>query len=177
MRGIGGLGGTTGVGGTGGVALCGNNSDPDEGLTCNTLLPTGPCATVTIGTGSPPAATGGQWVAGTYDLTARTVYNAPDGNDPTVDTRRETVVVTGSGTSFTVQMVQMSGTQMRRQSGTVTTSSATHQFTFTPTCPGPDDGGDSGGTLDYSVDGSTFTIYDMGGDGTIRVDVYTRRST
>ena len=160
--GVGGVAGT-GAGGTGGaLAACGTNTDADEGVTCNNLVATGPCPTVTIGTGSPPAATGGQWVAGTYDLTSRTIYNAPDGGDPGSGARRETVVVTGSGNNFTVEMSQMSGTMLRRQSGTVTTTTAGTQFTFAPTCPPPGDGSDSGGTLDYSISGSTFTIYDHG---------------
>jgi hypothetical protein len=179
--GVGGIGGIagTGVGGGsggtgGGLVLCGTNTNPDEGVTCNTVVPNGPCPTVTIGTGSPPAATGGQWVAGTYDLTSRTVYNPQDGGGDESGPRRETVVVTGSGNNFSVQMAQMSGTMLRRQGGTVVTSGT--QLTFTPTCPPPGDGGDSGGTLDYSTNGSTtLTIYDMGGQGTLRLDVYTKR--
>jgi len=129
---------------------------------------------VTTGTGTPPAATGGQWVAGTYDLTSRTIYNAQDGGGDDSNARRETVVVTGSGNTFTVQIAQLSGTQLRRQTATVTTSGT--QFTYTPSCPPPGDGGDSGGTQDFSTDGSTITIYDVGGTGQIRVDVYTKRT-
>ena len=47
---------------------------PTRGLSA-TLGGDGPCVTRRSGTGSPPAASGGQWVAGTYDLTSRTVYN------------------------------------------------------------------------------------------------------
>jgi hypothetical protein len=174
--GVGGSGGIAGAGGTGGsLAVCGSNTDPDEGITCNTVVANGPCPTVTVATGSPPVATGGQWVAGTYDLTSRTIYNAPSGGDPGSGARRETVIVTGSGNSFTVEMSQISGTMLRRQNGTVTTTTAGTQFTFAPTCPPPGDGGDSGGTLDYSTNGSTLTIHDMAGNGTIRLDVYTKR--
>ena len=116
----------------------------------------------------PPAATGGQWVAGTYDLTSRTIYGDVDGGGQESSPRRETVVVSGSGNSFTVQISQSSGTMRRRNNGTVTTSGTT-QFTFTPTC-----GGD-GGTLEYSATASTITIYDMGGGGVTRMDLYTRR--
>ena len=83
-------------------------------------------------------------------------------------------MVTGSGSSFTVQIAQLSGTMLQRQTATITVSGT--QFTYTPSCPPPGDGGDSGGTQDFSTDGSTITIYDMGGTGEIRVDVYTKRS-
>jgi hypothetical protein len=164
-------GGTAGTGGS--LALCGTNNAPDEGAACNAVIPSGPCPTVTFATGSPPAASGGQWVAGTYELTSRTIYNVPDGGSEET-ARRETVVVTGSGNSFTIAMAQTSGTMLRRQSGSVTTS-GTPQFTFTPTCPPPGDGGDSGGTMGYTTDGSSISIYDTGDNGTIRVDVYTKR--
>ena len=92
---------------------------------------------------------------------------------PVAGARRETVIVTGSGNNFTVEMSQMAGTMLRRQSGTVTTTTGGTQFTFTPTCPL---GGDSGGTVDYSVSGSTFTVYDLTSTGILRLDVYTKRS-
>ena len=171
--GVGGAGGSA-TGGTGGAAaVCGTNTDPDQGLTCNSIDATGPCVITTLGTGSPPAATGGAWVAGTYDLTSRTVYLS-DGGSFSQDDRRETVMLTGNGNNFTVQTSQVSGTQHRRQSGTVTLSG--NQLTFTPTCPPPGDGGDSGGTQDYSSNGSTtITIYDTGNSGELRLDVYTKR--
>ena len=127
----------------------------------------------TIGTGTPPAATGGQWVAGTYDMTSRTVYNPADGGDNDTEDRRETVVVTGSGNNLTVQISQISGTKRRRQTGTITVSGT--QATFAPTCPTPGDGGDTGGTFGFSTDGTAFTIHDMSGSGTLRLDVYTKR--
>ena len=174
MSGTSGTGGAASGGTGGGLAVCGNNTGADEGVACNAIVPSGPCPTITFATGSPAAATGGPWTAGTYELTSRTIYNAPDGGGEE-SARRETVVVTGSGNSFTVEMAQQSGTMLRRQSGTVTTS-GTPQFTFTPTCPPAGDGGDSGGTMDYTISGSTISIYDMGGsNGTIRVDVYTKR--
>src|SRR5205814_1807490 len=72
VAGAGGIAGA-GSGGTGGtVAACGTNNDPDTGTTCNTVVPGGSCVLETMATGSPPAATGGQIMAGTYDLTSRT---------------------------------------------------------------------------------------------------------
>jgi hypothetical protein len=136
--------------------------------------PTGPCVIEMIGSGAPPAATGGQIVAGTYDLTSRTAYNVPDGGNGSGNDRRETVVVMGSGNTFTIQMTQASGTSRERQSGTITTSGT--MLTFTQTCPVPDpDGGDNGGTVGYDATATTFTIHDMGGNGTLRLNVYTKR--
>ena len=66
----------------------------------------------------------------------------------------------------------MSGTMLRRQSGTITTTTGGTQFTFTPTCP---PSSDTGGTIDYSISGSTFTVHDLTNSGTLRLDVYTKR--
>ena len=48
-------------------------------------------------------------------------------------------------------------------------------LTFTQTCPPPGDGGDNGGTVGYDATATTFTIHDMGGNGTLRLNVYTKR--
>jgi hypothetical protein len=177
----GGSGGATGgsggaTGGSGGsTAACGDSTDGDSGLSCNSVDATGPCVIEALALGSPPAPTGGQMVAGTYDLTARTVYNVPDGGEGTGNDRRETVVVTGSGTSFTVEISQVSGTSHQRQSGTATISGDT--LTFMQTCPPPGDAGNSNsGALGYDANGvDTFTIHDMGGNGAIRLNVYKKR--
>ena len=39
----------------------------------------------------------------------------------------------------------------------------------------PEDGGDNGGTVGYDATDTTFTIHDMGGSGTLRLNVYTKR--
>jgi hypothetical protein len=171
----GGAAGTSGggSGGTGGgLAACGTRTDPNSGDACNNVDPVGPCVMTVPGTGTPPTAMGGQIVAGTYELTSRTAFNAPDGGN-NEDPRRETVVVTGSGNSFTIQISQLSGTTRERQSATVTTSGT--QLTYTPNCPPPGDGGDNGGTTGYSANATSFTIFDVGGNGTLRPSVYTKR--
>ena len=173
VAGAGGIAGA-GSGGTGGtVAACGTNNDPDTGTTCNTVVPGGSCVLETMATGSPPAATGGQIMAGTYDLTSRTAYNAPDGGDQDGSPRRETVVVTGTGNDFVVQISQVSGTTMRRQTGTISVSGT--MLTFAQTCPPAVDGGDNGGIVGFDVTDTTFTIHDMGDNGTQRLNVYTKR--
>jgi hypothetical protein len=111
---------------------------------------------------------------GTYDLTSGTSFASPDGGTSNQSSRRETVVVTGSGDSFTVQIAQRSGTTFRRQTGSLTMSGT--NATFAPTCPPPGDGNDTGGTFGYSASGSTFTVFDMTGSGGTRVSVYTRRN-
>jgi hypothetical protein len=171
--GVGGIGGG-GLAGTGGsVVACGTNTDTNTGTSCNDLTPTGPCVIQSNATGSPPPPTGGQLVAGTYDLTSRTAYAVPDGGDFDDAPRRETVIVTGSGATFTIQISQLSGATMRRQSGAASVTGTS--LTFAQTCPPPGDGGDEGGTVGYDADGSSFTIHDMGGNGTIRLNVYTKR--
>jgi hypothetical protein len=175
--GVAGVGGVAGSGsaGTGGtVAACGSNTDASTGLTCNTLVPAGPCVIQTVATGSPPPPTGGAIAAGTFELTSRAAYGSPDGGDNDSEARRETVVVSGTGPTFNVEISQLSGTTMRRQSGTITAAGTS--LTFTQTCPPPGDGGDNGGTTGFDSDGSSaFTIHDMGDNGTIRLNVYTKR--
>jgi len=153
--------------------VCGDSNSGDSGLSCNTVDATGPCVTDTVASGSPSAATGGQIVAGTYDLTSRTIYNAPDGGNDG-GARRETVVITGSGNSFTVQTAHASGTQHERQNGSVAVSGTT--LVFTQTCPAPGDGGDdSSGPLGFDATTTSFSIQEMTGSGAIRVNVYTKR--
>jgi hypothetical protein len=112
-------------------------------------------------------------VPGTYDLTTSTVYASTDAGTASADARRETVVVTGGGNTFNIQIAQESGTQHRRASGPVTTSGT--QLTFTQTCPVPQGGGgDIGGTVGYTVTTSGFTIVEPGGN-VVRVTTYVRR--
>jgi len=172
LTGVGGIAGT-GVGGTGGtLAACGDSTEASSGLTCNTIVAMGPCVLETIATGSPPAATGGQIVAGTYELTSRTAYAVPDGGDGTGNDRRGTLVITGSGNDFTVQISEESGTSFRHQTGTATVNGT--MLMFSQTCP-IDDGGDNSGNVGFDANATTFTIHDQGGNGTIRVSVYTKR--
>src|SRR5262245_66264918 len=62
----GGAAGSSGGGTGGGPAACGDNTDPNTGATCNTVEANGPGFPAVLGTGPPPAATGGPVTAGTY---------------------------------------------------------------------------------------------------------------
>jgi hypothetical protein len=117
---------------------------------------------------------GGTIVAGTYYLTAQTIYTTADGGADTQDRdRRETVVVSAvTATSFTLNQADISGTHLERSYGTVTVSGTT--VSFTPTCPAPGDGGDRGGTAGYTATPSSFTIIEQNGPDTVRVQVFTR---
>jgi len=129
----------------------------------------------TAGTGSPPAATGGTIVPGTYELTSMTRYDNPDsGSNPGDDSRRQTLVIAAAaGGTFMIQITQTSGTTVQRQAGPVV--QAGNQVTFTPTCPPPGDGGDNGGSANYTATSTTFTIYDMNGQGDLRLSHFTKR--
>jgi hypothetical protein len=117
--------------------------------------------------GTAPTPEGGQFVSGTYDLTAMIIYTADAGNDEP-DPRRETVVITASGGDVTVQAAEISGTSLRRNSGMASASGT--QVSFTPTCPTPASTDISG----YTATATTFTIFEPR-NGDIRLNVYTRR--
>jgi hypothetical protein len=175
-----GNGGATGSGGSGAtdggadaLAACGTRTDPNRGESCNNVVPTGPCVTPTMGTGSPPAATGGQVQAGTYELVSRTVYAADSGSQGTEEPRRQTFVITGTGNTLTVQIGQISGTTLERQTASAMLSGT--QLTHTETCPPPDDSGDNSGTIPYSATATSLTVVEMGGNGQTRVDVFMKR--
>ena len=167
--------GGSGSGGAGGLAACGSNTNPSSGDGCNNVDATGPCVMSTAGTGTPPAATGGTIVPGKYELTSMTLYANPDsGSNQGDDSRRQTLMIAAAaGGTFTIQVTQVSGTTVERQAGPVVASGT--QVTFTPTCPPPGDGGDNGGTANYTATSTTFTLYDMNGSGDLRLSHFTKR--
>jgi hypothetical protein len=136
------------------LLMCGTATSGGSGDGCNTVVPMGDCIVETVSTDTPPTAAGGTIVAGTYELVAATVYASADGG---VDAAafvnatpaRETSVVTGSGSSFTFQNAQVSGTAAARVNGSLTTN-GTSPFSVTPTCPVVDGGG-GGATVDYTI--------------------------
>ncbi len=92
------------------------------------------------------------------------------------DPRRATLVITsGTGGTFSVQIVQQSGTTIDRQSGMAVTAGG--QVTFTPSCPAPsaDGGPANGGTEPYVATATTFALYESNNNDETRVEVYMKR--
>jgi hypothetical protein len=167
--------GSGGGGGAGGaLGLCGSDTSPSSGDGCNTVEATGLCVSPTITSDAPPTAMGGNIRPGTYDLTAITRYGVSDGGSNDVGARRETLVIaTGGGGTYDIQITHVSGTSVERQAGTAVAVGT--QVAFTPTCPPPGDGGDSGGSADYDATATTFTLYEMKNGGEVRASAYTKR--
>jgi hypothetical protein len=164
-----GNGGSTGTGGS--LAACGDNTNPNQGESCNTIVPTGPCVTETMSSATAPAPAGGTIVAGTYDLTTMTVYGQPA--DAGLDSARRGVIMISAGTganTFNIQVAEQSGTTLQRQTGMAIANSTQKQVTFTPSCPT----GNTGGASSYSATATTFTLFEDHNGGT-RVNVYTKR--
>jgi len=154
-----GAGGTAGAGGVGGhvttdggvdaLAMCGTNNDTSEGLTCSTLDATGGCVTATISSDPMPTAAGGNIQQGTYDLISVTAYPGDASSAASVlSPVRKTVVLTnGTANVLNLSEADLSGSFLRRQTGTLTTSGTT--LTFTQTCPAAD-AGNGAGTAGYT---------------------------
>jgi len=70
-----------------------------------------------------------------------------------------------------LDVVEISGTSIQRQSGPVTISGS--DVTFAPTCP---TGGNGGGSAQYTATATTFTLFETGNGGDLRVRVYHLRS-
>jgi hypothetical protein len=167
-----GNGGATGSGGGGGsLAACGDNTNPNSGESCNTIVPTGTCVMETLSSATAPTPAGGTPVVGTYDLTTMTVYGA--GPDANLDSARRGVIMisTGSGANtYNIQVAEQSGTTLQRQSGVAVVNSAQQQITFTPSCPNAN----SAGSSPYSATSTTFTLFEDHNGGT-RVNIYLKR--
>jgi hypothetical protein len=166
------------------LATCGTSNSPSSGTSCNAIEASGPCVTETVGTGAPPAAAGGTIVAGTYDLVTSTVYPIADagaGADAAVRVdqgpRRQTFVVSGSGTTLTYEAGSISGTEVQRLDGTMALSGS--GLTLTPTCPLDDGGGNVSATLPYTATTSStetrLIIYDTLNFDHLRLDEYLKR--
>ena len=150
--------------------MCGSGAGPDMGATCNTLVAAGPCVTPLFALGTPPPATGGAIAAGTYNLTAETVYGTADGGLPS--TRREVVAVSNvTATSLAFDLSSLSGAQTTRISAAGTISGSTITYDFT--CLGTIDAEIPGGTEGFTVAGTTLTIVRSPNGGTV-VDVYAK---
>ena len=158
--------------GGGATGSCGDSTSSNSGDTCNVVVAAGPCVVPQSSTGTPPTPAGGTIVAGTYNLTSETVYGVADGGNNQQGGHRQTLmasaVVAGS---FTLDQVEESGTTIARSHGTVVATGT--MVTFTPTCPPPGDGGDQGGSANYTATATTFDLIQTQ-NGTIDVQVYTK---
>jgi hypothetical protein len=178
-NGAGGKAGGSGTsdGGTDAVALCGSDTDPSEGLTCGSLVATGNCVTASTNTGAPPAPGGGTIQTGTYDLISITVYPGDSGTVQVLSPVRKTVTVAhGTAGAYDTQEVDVSGSYVRRQNGSITTSAA--MLTFTQTCPTTDGGNNANGTAGYTVttgNMATLTVFEPQGSSATVVEVYQKR--
>jgi hypothetical protein len=123
-----------------------------------------------MSTASPPTPAGGTISAGTYVLTSETFYG-PSGNQQ--DDRRETFVVSAvTSASFTLDQIHVSGTHTDRSRGAVLVSGT--MVTYTPVCPPPGDGGDNGGSAQFTATATTFSLIQPKNGGT-QVSVFTKR--
>lgn len=163
-------GGTSGGGSGGMLDACGTDTSAGSGDTCNAAVADGPCVTVQVSGAAAPAAAGGTITAGTYKLTSATFYGTGGGNQQ--GDRRETFVVSSvTAAGFTLDQAQTSGTRVDRSHGVVLVSGTT--VTYTPTCPPPGDGGDNGGSAQFTATASTFSLLESKNGGT-QVSVYTK---
>jgi hypothetical protein len=104
-------------------------------------------------------------------LTSETLYSAGDGGGLQGD-RRETFAVSSvTSTSFTLDQVTVSGTHTERTRGTVAVAGT--MVTYTPTCPPPGDGGDHGGSANFTATSTTFTLI-QSKSGATQISVYTK---
>ena len=158
--------------------MCGASNDPSSGASCNAIEANGPCVAETVGTGAPAAPAGGTVVAGTYDLVASTVYpNADAAMRVDQGPRRQTIVVSGSGSTLTYEGGSTSGTEIQRVDGTMAISGSS--LTLTPTCPLDDGGGTVAATLPCTATASStetrLIIYDTLNFDHLRLDEYLKR--
>jgi hypothetical protein len=163
--------------GTDALAMCGTETNPSEGLSCNALVATGGCVTATVATGAAPAGSGGTIETGTYDLVSITLYPGDAGAFQVLSPVRKTVTIAhGTAGAFDTQEVDAAGTYLRRQNGSITVSGS--MLTFTPTCPTTDGGNNGAGTVGFTfTPGATATlaVVEPHGNNASVVEVYQKR--
>jgi hypothetical protein len=113
-------------------------------------------------------------VAGTYNLTAMTVYPS-DGGISIDQTLRETVVVSDvTSGSLTIELVHQSGAQI----GSVAYSEVISGDTLveTQTCPAVGDAGTGSSPIGFTATSTTFTAFLPGLFGGTQVSVFEKTS-
>jgi hypothetical protein len=152
-------------------AVCGDDQSTGSGAGCNTLVASGPCVVETISAATAPTPAGGTIVAGTYNLVSTTFFGSADAGNQQGDRRATLKPSAVTATSLTLDQIEVSGTHVDISTGTVAISGT--MVTYTPTCPPPGDGGDHGGSANFTATPTTFTLIQSKNGGTT-VDVYTK---
>jgi fibronectin-binding autotransporter adhesin len=182
-QGAGGAGGTKAAGGTsggngaGGLAACGTALGQSGQCSTISVVPSGPCVTATRATGTAPTPSGGTVVAGTYNLTAVTVYGAPaDASvQNAVPIGRETVVVSNvTSGSFTAALVQQAGTEIASTEYSQAISGS--MLTATQTCPPAGDAGASSAPASFTATSTTIDVFISTGTGVTVVESFQKAS-
>ena len=119
---------------------------------------------------SPPAATGGTLLDGTYHLVSVTDYTTDGGTGPTGQSHLQSLTFTAG----TVQIVQRrdlqdGGCSYEHMTGTAV-STGTSPLTFTQTCPQVQSPSSNG----YTQTSTSFTLYNQN-NGSTRIQVFNKQ--
>jgi hypothetical protein len=150
---------------------------------CNDIVASGPCVAPLMVDEEPPAAQGGALIAGTYDLTERTLFTFAGGAaGPAGEPLAETIALSGAGTDWSLAVADLTAATATRQSLTVTPVGSSGQLRTAVTCPGLDatdagtDAAAAGaGSLYFTAGNGTLTLYRFGSSGPVRADTYVMR--
>jgi hypothetical protein len=153
---------------------------------CSVVTADGPCVQPLMVDDNSPAPAGGTLVAGTYDLSERTVFTSPGGaTGPAGEPLKKTIVVSGSGTSLSIDEAVLSAAIPSRRTLALELVGASGQLRVTVTCPSPDptdggtnapDAGSAGTTPShYTAGDGTLTLHRLGAVGPIESETYAAR--
>ena len=149
---------------------------------CNDVVAAGPCVAPVMIDSEPPATAGGALVAGTYDLTERILFTYAGGaTGPAGEPLAQTVVLSGSGTDWSMDLADLSAATASRQTMAVTLVGSGGQLRATTTCPGSgaDAGADAGAAsptiLYFTVADRALTLHRFASSGPVRSDTYVMR--
>ena len=151
---------------------------------CNDVVATGPCVAPVMIDSEPPVTAGGALVAGTYDLTERILFTYAGGaTGPAGEPLAQTIVLSGSGTDWSLNLADLSAATASRQTMAVTLVGSGGLLRATATCPGSgadaDAGADAGGagpmTLYFTTADRMLTLHHFASSGPVRSDTYVMR--
>ena len=157
-------------------AVCPAAAGETTNASCNDVVATGPCVSPVMVDDNAPGPEGGTLVAGTYDLSARIVYTNPGGaTGPAGEPLAETIVLSGAGTTWTIEVADLSAASASRRTLSLTLVGSNGQTRATATCPVPEPANANAGPLYYTAADGTLVIYHLGANGPIQADTYTAR--